>query len=354
MVEEAAVGNGAEEKGEGSGGRAIGGVLAGFAAVAALAVSLAIWIGPPRGAESPVRAAAVPATATAIAALPASKALSDPPPVTLPSFDLVRVGPDGTALVAGRGQPGARITLRIDGRPVLPVQADARGQFAAFLPLDGAPGPRMIGLSLQGEGGEVIGPDEVIVARPGATDPAPVPVAADAEATAGLGAAVPDVLALGPEGPRVPAPVRGLSIDTLTYEDGGIRLGGRAEGQGTVRLYVDGTHAGDTEVAADGTWRLPIPALAPGRHSVRADRLDREGAVAARAELPFSADPGTMAASGEGPVTAATVQPGESLWRIAERRYGNGQLYVRLFAANRTQILDPDLIYPGQVLALPD
>jgi len=47
------------------------------------------------------------------------------------------------------------------------------------------------------------------------------------------------------------------------------------------------------------------------------------------------------------------VQPGSTLWAIARERYGEGILYVQVFAANRDKIRDPDLIYPGQVFDLP-
>jgi nucleoid-associated protein YgaU len=48
------------------------------------------------------------------------------------------------------------------------------------------------------------------------------------------------------------------------------------------------------------------------------------------------------------------VQPGNSLWRIARRSYGEGLRYTVIYDANKDQIRDPDLIYPGQVFVLPD
>lgn len=48
-----------------------------------------------------------------------------------------------------------------------------------------------------------------------------------------------------------------------------------------------------------------------------------------------------------------TVQPGFTLWGIAQQNLGDGVLYVQLFEANADQIKDPDLIYPGQVFAVP-
>ncbi len=49
-----------------------------------------------------------------------------------------------------------------------------------------------------------------------------------------------------------------------------------------------------------------------------------------------------------------TVEKGENLWKIAERYYGNGSRYTLIFEANRPMLSDPDKIYPGQVLRIPD
>ncbi len=47
------------------------------------------------------------------------------------------------------------------------------------------------------------------------------------------------------------------------------------------------------------------------------------------------------------------VQPGDTLSAIAAPHYGNASLYPRIVRANPTQISDPDLIFPGQVLRVP-
>jgi nucleoid-associated protein YgaU len=47
------------------------------------------------------------------------------------------------------------------------------------------------------------------------------------------------------------------------------------------------------------------------------------------------------------------VQPGNSLWRLARRTYGEGLRFSVIYEANKDRVRDPDLIYPGQVLSLP-
>lgn len=48
-----------------------------------------------------------------------------------------------------------------------------------------------------------------------------------------------------------------------------------------------------------------------------------------------------------------TVAKGDTLWKIAEKRYGDGSKYKIIFEANKPMLTHPDKIYPGQVLRIP-
>jgi len=71
------------------------------------------------------------------------------------------------------------------------------------------------------------------------------------------------------------------------------------------------------------------------------------------------------APAGSGPATIAPTAPvttgrtyvvvaGDSLSRIAKREYGDAQKWPKIYEANRSIIKDPDLIYPGQELRIPE
>lgn len=49
-----------------------------------------------------------------------------------------------------------------------------------------------------------------------------------------------------------------------------------------------------------------------------------------------------------------TVQKGDTLSHIAQKHYGEASKWHAIFDANRDTIDDPDKIFPGQVLKLPD
>ena len=48
-----------------------------------------------------------------------------------------------------------------------------------------------------------------------------------------------------------------------------------------------------------------------------------------------------------------TVQPGDTLSKIAKEQYGDARKYMKIFEANRPLLKDPNKIYPGQMLRIP-
>jgi LysM repeat protein len=89
-----------------------------------------------------------------------------------------------------------------------------------------------------------------------------------------------------------------------------------------------------------------------------------EGSGAGRFSVPVPARPTDARSTGAAydvPRQRVQVEPGDSLWRIAERRPGQrassqevARLVERTYRANRRVIgPDPDLIFPGQRLEVP-
>ena len=61
-----------------------------------------------------------------------------------------------------------------------------------------------------------------------------------------------------------------------------------------------------------------------------------------------------VATSSTGSTQYYTIESGDSLSKIAQRFYGDPQKYKELFDANREVIQDPDKIYPGQKIRIPN
>jgi nucleoid-associated protein YgaU len=238
-----------------------------------------------------------------------------------------------------------------EGKEIGRTTADSAGQWVlvpgAALP---AGGHELRLTSQTGDGAKQTSEAPVVVMR---AEPAPAqaPSAAAAPAIAPLAVLVPPS---GPirilQGPTTPAGKLGL--DTVDYDDTGrIRFAGAAPAGATARVYVDDKPVGEATVDATGHWTLqPGTVIAPGDHKLRLDQVGATGQVGARVELPFTRAQMAPLDVSNGRVV---VQPRQNLWRIARQAYGQGTHYTVIYAANREQIRDPNLIYPGQVFTLP-
>ena len=277
------------------------------------------------------------------------------PPPAAPSFDIVRVTPEGRAVIAGRAEPGAQVTVHDGDRTLGEARADGNG---AFVVLPGAQlpaGGRELTLtSRDANGTETRGSGSVVVLMQPPAAPAANAAASPPQAAAAAGPAtvlLPDSNA-PPRLLQVPTLPGKLALNSVDYSDhGDIRFTGSAKPSAPIRLYVDNKPVGETSADGAGQWTMTPPAdLEPGLHRLRVDQLGAGGRVQSRVELPFQRAAAQSSASGS---EQTIVQPGQNLWRIARRSYGAGTRYTVIYLANRDQIRDPNLIYPGQMFAMP-
>lgn len=106
-------------------------------------------------------AAAEPATAEPVTASEPAPAAASP----APSFDTVRLAPDGETLVAGRADAGSTVTLLLDGVAVGSATAGNDGAFVTFLSLPAATDPRVLTLA-QDQGGTTLVSDQQVIIAP--------------------------------------------------------------------------------------------------------------------------------------------------------------------------------------------
>jgi hypothetical protein len=274
--------------------------------------------------------------------------------VEKPSFDIVRVSPRGDTVIAGRAQPNAEITVMKGGETIGRVQADKRGEWVLIPETSIQSGTHILTIaSRRADGTEVTSDQSVVIVVPeGKTDIADMKT----ETPGGVVAVVvPKENNTPPLVLQTPGGVgeAELSLNVIDYGSSGTNLwlSGRAPDGSEVRVYLDDKFVGRSIAEDDGVWRVnPRAQILPGLYRMRVDRVDNAGKVIGRVELPFSREiPEQNLAEG----AMLLVQPGNSLWRLARRSYGQGLRYTEIYQANKDQIRDPDLIYPGQLLVLP-
>ncbi|WP_342075316.1 LysM peptidoglycan-binding domain-containing protein [Yoonia sp. SS1-5] len=359
-------------------------------------------------AQTPDPAEAVaPAADVAEVAAPAAPAPTPEPPKEGPVFDTFRVETDGNMVIAGRAAPGQIVDIILADEVLARVVADGAGNFVALPQAGPSDQPRKLSLLADPEGDAIasqasfivspIAAPLALVADPtvDATDPdAPIdPSATIGDVPAGVAAAQevpapgtpavpqvsvaqaasplpPTVLQADAGGVRVvqnapvaPVTAANVALDAITYDPAGeVQLSGRAQGDGAVQIYLDNQPISTSPVTEGGDWRIELPQIDTGVYTLRIDEVDGEGDVVSRLETPFkreeAADVAAVLAEETGQdgfeVAVKTVQPGATLWAIAEENLGDGIFYVEVFAANADLIKDPDLIYPGQIFRIPE
>lgn len=268
---------------------------------------------------------------------------ADANPNVAPSFDVVRVDPEGDVVMAGKATPDADVSVMDSEDVIGKVKADNRGEwvFLPSKPLE--PGERELSLSAKNPDETIMkSKDVVVLVVPDRKGEKALAVTMSGD---GKGAAtalqVPDAEELI------------LSIDAVNYDDQGtLSISGTAPENGTVLLYLDNEFLGGTVADDKHRWTIsPQAHVEPGVYELRADHVDDKRKVLNRVSIPFSRAPNMTGVPADRQVV---VQPGNSLWRIARRIYGTGFDYAVIYRANKDQINDPDLIYPGQVFELPE
>ena len=304
-----------------------------------------------QAAKPAATASAAPTPAPASPAeAPASQAAA-PPTVAMPSFDIARIGPDGRAVIAGRAQPGAKIILLDGGKEISLGQADANGEWVVIAqdpPLSA--GQHELRVIQHVQGRAPVTSEQVVVAivpKPsantaGAKEETLVMIAPSSGAP---------TLVQPPSAAGVPKS-GDLVMSTLDYDEGGrVTVTGQATPGAVVRAYINDKMVAEGQAGADGRWRLtPANPVEPGKYKLRLDRLTKDGKPVARLELPFERVP-LSPVTGDG--RRLVVVHGDNLWNIARAHYGHGVHHTVIYGANKEQIRDPDLIYPGQVLSMP-
>jgi nucleoid-associated protein YgaU len=300
----------------------------------------------------------------------------------VPTFDVASIEPTGEAVIAGRAVPGATVELLRDGEVHDRAVADKSGQFV-IVPPKLPPGTYDLTLRSKAPDGTVATSKQRVTTalEPRSTERPVVALVTPNKPTVVLsqpGAAKPGTGA--------------VVVETVEIEPGGkFHVSGQARPGAALRLYLNDSFVTSVTAGTDGRFAVTInEGVAPGNYRVRLDEASSSGTVRARAEVPFTAPETTASVSTQATtskrqdsaaaqqpqlaaagttvlpdsgspsstvvvpkITTTTVSRGDSLWRLSQVSYGAGMRYAVIYKANREQIRNPNLIYPGQIFVLP-
>ncbi|OCP16554.1 MULTISPECIES: LysM peptidoglycan-binding domain-containing protein [unclassified Ensifer] len=256
---------------------------------------------------------------------------------SIPGFDVLRVEPDGSTVVAGHAAPGSKLEILNGTTVVGTADVGVTGDFAAVFDKPLPAGDYQLTLRAVGEDGVAKNSHEVatvsvpkdptgqllaMVSKPGAasrllTTPDALAGAsqpADASASqpaAGTSADVASATAQTTSDATAakPSAAAGLQVTAVEIEGAKMFVAGSAKPGALVRIYADDKLLG--EIEADDKGHFVVDGqidLSVGSHIIRADMLsDDASKVVMRASVPFDRPAGSQVAAIAGPVSAAAT-----------------------------------------------
>lgn len=361
-------------------------------------------------APQPAQQVAVPAPMdTQATAQPAQQPAETTPDAAAkpngPSFDVLRVEPDGSVVIAGKASQSADVDVISGARVLGSAKANAGGDFVIALDQALQAGDHQLVLRATGPDNKVATsaqtaivsiPDDkkgqvlALVEEPGQASrmistpshvETPVVVQSDQPAPATKPATTPTA---DKPAKKVEAPI---AVEAVEIEGGTIFVAGSAARGNRVSVYANDILLGGSAVSSEGRFLVQSKQpLAVGDYIIRADLIDKSNTVIASARVPFHREAGenvtavardTSTQTEAAPVAGATdnaateanaangaqamekvdgsviIRKGDNLWTISKRTYGRGTRYTTIYLANQDQIRDPNLILPGQVFVMP-
>ena len=149
----------------------------------------------------------------------------------------------------------------------------------------------------------------------------------------------------------VDEPVEVAGVGTAFEAVAGARLrDGNGNELTSISITVGGTGTWANfrfSISAGGVSPTPQGTLELFEHS------GADGSEIGTVVIPITLGPNLMAPDDYHGFAQYEVVAGDTLSAIAQTWYGNVTLWPRIYEANRNQIMDPNLIFVGQVLRIP-
>jgi len=269
-------------------------------------------------------------------------------PIT-PAFDVLRVEPDGSAVIAGRAEPGATIEVNSDEGAVASVKVGPSGDFAIALDQPLPAGDHQLVLKSTTEDGRIIMSEETatvsvprttegkllaMVTKPGkasrlvsvpaadgttdeqASQEASASNSSDAPMLPALPNAASDLVAAAPQIAAEPAPAARqadtaeLKVTAVEIERDRIFIAGTAPVGASLVGFAGEQSVGRSKAGQDGHFVIEgTTQLAVGEHLIAVEMLDSNGKTALRVAVPFNRPAGDQIAAVAGPQGLSSFSP---------------------------------------------
>ncbi len=266
-------------------------------------------------AEAALTGSPEPASEPSVAASPAENANE------LPTFDVLRVEPDGSTVIAGSAVPNSKLEILDGDKVVTTTDVGPTGDFVAVLDNPLSAGDHQLVLRATGKDGKASTSEEVatvsvptdgknsellaMVSKPGTASRVITAPKPDTQvASNGSTAPSSSDAASAPAGAG-PTTANDVMVSAVEIEGDKIFVAGMAKASANVVAYADDQLIGKAKAGPDGHFVVDgVMPLSVGDHKIRVDVLNDAGKVAVRASVNFNRPEGNQVT-----VAAQSVKP---------------------------------------------
>ena len=275
-------------------------------------------------------------------------------------LEVVRVRPDGSLVVAGKGLPNSKIEIISNAEVIAITTSDKIGDFVAVPQKQLKSGEYFLSFRQTTEDNNVVMANKSIAINvTGKKDDVPIVAIVDSQGKLGAKVIQAPGLEKQEQSIKITKQINSKTIEepqikilAITHDSkvGQLVLSGIAYNGVQVNAGFTGKETSSTKIIND-EWTLSIPGkLIAGKQKVFAVLLGKNGKVLSENSIIIS---GKSVENANGK-TLIIVQKGDALWNIAYQRLGLGNRYIDIVELNKDKIKNPDLIYPKQLFIIPN
>ena len=290
-------------------------------------------------------------------------------------INIARIGPDGSAVIAGSAPPETEIRVLDGTAPLVTTQSNSKGEWVAVPDDVLSAGNHLIFAEMTDANGQIVRTERgvlVELAQGGDQKPLVALVPMEDDAAVEILSAPDQLASADSAGQTVDNQASNAQIEaqkevtailvmppdiyigTLSWSAKNIlQIKGKSNGGAAVSGSFAGQSFADVSLDDQGNWstKISVPATQSGMALIQANLLDVDNSLILSTQVDVDLAQLDVGLDGSEMVI---IRKGDMLWRIAYRTYGSGIRYLDILKRNARQIDNPDLIYPAQVFALPD
>ena len=277
-----------------------------------------------------------------------------------PEIDIIKVSPDGSFVIAGKGQPNSNINILNKGDLIDSSIVDSDGNWVVVSKENLKTGDNLISIDQINNNGLVLRhkqlfitkidehkKDQPLVISVPNKNGANISIIQQSSEKQKIYKVENDLVIQK----KIKSNKKIFNVKTIFFnENGFVSIQGEVNFGKRIELYIN-KKIMETIKIENSKWQYNSDKIIDyGLHDLlvvlKSDKdeiLDKITLPFMRVEMPYN----------DVPENFILIKPGDMLWTIAYRLYGDPFKYIQIFEENKDQITNPDLIFPGQLFSIP-